>query len=79
MQQILTQIFVKVSGVDLNVFNNSGQFYGKQEKFRVAVNEYAMKLAIAFEDKTGKVLDAEKCIKAVNRIEEAKIVSIDQI
>jgi len=24
MQQILTQIFVKVSGVDINVFNNSG-------------------------------------------------------
>lgn len=73
----MTQIFVKVSGVDINVFNNSGQFYGKQEKFRQSVNEYAMKLAIAHEDKTGKVLEADKCIKAVNRIEEAKIASID--
>jgi hypothetical protein len=77
MMQILSQIYVKVSGIDINIFNNSGQFYGKQEKFRNDINEYAMQLAIAHEDKVGKVLDAETCIKVVRRIEEAKIGSID--
>jgi hypothetical protein len=73
----LTQIFVKCSGIDINIFNNSGQFYGKQEKFRNDINEYAMQIAIAFEDKVGKTFDAEKCIKVVRRIEESKIASID--
>jgi hypothetical protein len=36
-----------------------------------------MKYAIEHEDKVGKLLDTDKCIKAIRRIEEAKITSID--
>jgi len=36
-----------------------------------------MQVAIAFEDKVGKVFDGDKCTKVVRRIEEAKIGSID--
>lgn len=43
------------------------------------MNELALELAIEYEDRVGTVKDTEKVIKAVRRIEEQKIVSIDNI
>jgi hypothetical protein len=43
------------------------------------MNEFAMKQAVDYEDANGKILDTDVCIKAVRRIEEAKIGSIDMV
>jgi hypothetical protein len=43
------------------------------------MNETALQFAIEYEDKVGKVIEVDKCIAAVKRIEEAKITSIDNI
>lgn len=37
------------------------------------------KISIEHEDKTGKVIENEKCIAAIRRIEESKVASIDLI
>lgn len=61
------------------VYNNSGQFYSNQEKFSQVMNELTLQMTIAYEQSVGKVVTAEKAIAAVKRIEDAKIVSIDNI
>lgn len=43
------------------------------------MNEFSMKQAVEYEDANGKILDTDVCIKAVRRIEEAKIGSIDMV
>ena len=43
------------------------------------MNELAMKIAIEYENKIGKIVDQSKCIDAIRKIEEAKITSIDNV
>lgn len=43
------------------------------------MNTMATKLAVQYEDSVGKLLDVDKCIMAVKKIEEAKIQSITNI
>lgn len=43
------------------------------------MNELAMRIAIEYENTAGKIVDQDKCISAIRKIEESKITSIDNV
>lgn len=61
------------------MYNQSGQFYGKDSTFNKKMQEFTMQKAIENEDKIGKEISKEKCIESIHRLEEAKIHSLDNI
>lgn len=79
LQQMLMNVFVQVTGIDSALFNRSAQFYGPQEKVGKAMNEFVQRMAMESQDRNGKIIENDQCIKAIRRMEEAKIVSIDTL
>lgn len=52
-------------------------FYSKQPDFKKKMSEVSLQFAIQQEDAQGRLLEKDQCLKAVKRIEEAKIASMD--
>ena len=79
LQNMLMNVYVQVTGIVPNLLNRSAQFYGQMEKMANVMNEFMQKLAIESQDKVGKIIETDACIKALRRLEEAKIASIDTL
>jgi len=43
------------------------------------MQQLMLKISVEHEDKTGKVIENDKCIAAIRRIEESKVTSIDLV
>ena len=78
MQQLMN-VFIQVTQSDVNAFNRSGQFFSNQQNFREGLQKMQMQIAQEYETNFGKIIETEKCIEAVRRVEEAKISSIDMV